>query len=145
GNCSLIVVCTFFGGIFLNPYLVIFQLSFSTEAKSSSTGVDRPKIVTETFKRLWSLSMSSTVPLKFANGPSMMRTCSLRSYTTLGLGRSCGVWTRLMMASTSASDSGEGDVAEPTNPVTRGVLRTMCQVFSSRSISTSTYPGYDIR
>src|SRR5581483_5456854 len=53
--------------------------SFSTLAKSSSTGVERPKIVTETFSRLWSVSTSSTVPLKFANGPSTMRTCSLRS------------------------------------------------------------------
>src|SRR5438034_6647898 len=53
--------------------------SFSTLAKSSSTGVERPKIVTETFNRLWSLSISSTLPLKFANGPSTMRTCSLRS------------------------------------------------------------------
>src|SRR5205807_3323307 len=44
------------------------QPSFSTLAKSSSTGVERPKIVTETFKRLWSLSISSTVPLKLANG-----------------------------------------------------------------------------
>src|SRR5258707_1408779 len=114
------------------------QLNFSTLAKSSSTGVERPKMVTETFNRLWSLSISSTVPLKFANGPSTMRTCSLRSYTTLGLGRSCGVCTRLMIASTSASESGEGEVAEPTKPVTRGVLRTMCQVFSSRSISTKT-------
>src|SRR4029077_9093954 len=60
-------------------------------------------------------------------------------------GRSVGTCTRLMIASTSASDSGEGDVAEPTNPVTRGVERTMCQVFSSKSISTSTYPGYDMR
>src|SRR5580704_2489516 len=117
------------------------QPSFSTLAKSSSTGVERPKIVTETFSRLWSLSISSTVPLKFANGPSTMRTCSLRSNTTFGFGRSVGTWTRLMMASTSVSDSGEGAVAEPTNPVTRGVERTMCQVFSSRSISTSTYPG----
>src|ERR1700743_114787 len=74
-----------------------------------------------------------------------MRTCSLRSYTTFGFGRSVGTLTRLMMASTSASDRGEGEVAEPTKPVTRGVFRTMCQVFSSRSISTSTYPGYDIR
>ena len=36
---------------------------------------------------------------------------------------------------------GGGAVAEPTKPVTRGVFRTMCQVFSSRSISTRTYPG----
>src|SRR5271157_3626571 len=112
--------------------------SFSTLAKSSSTGVERPKIVTETFRRLWSLSISSTVPLKLANGPSTMRTCSLRSKTTLGFGRSCGVCTRLMMASTSASERAGGAVAEPTKPVTRGVLRTMCQVFSSRSISTRT-------
>src|SRR5262249_15440760 len=53
------------------------QPSFSTLAKSSSTGVERPKIVTDTFKRLWSLSISSTVPLKFAKGPSTIRTCSL--------------------------------------------------------------------
>src|SRR5215472_1483047 len=114
------------------------QPSFSTLAKSSSTGVERPKIVTETFRRLWSLSISSTLPLKFANGQSTMRTCSLRSKTTFGLGRSVGTCTRLMMASTSASLNGEGDVAEPTKPVTRGVERTMCQVFSSKSISTST-------
>src|SRR6267154_681727 len=40
-----------------------------------------------------------------------------------------------------ASLNGDGDVAEPTKPVTRGVERTVCQVFSSRSISTRTYPG----
>src|SRR5580700_4844648 len=126
-------------------YCAAPQPSFSTLAKSSSTGVERPKIVTETFSRLWSLSISSTVPLKFAKGPSTMRTCSLRSNTTFGFGRSVGTCTRLMMASTSVSDSGEGAVAEPTKPVTRGVERTMCQVFSSRSISTSTYPGYVMR
>src|SRR6266481_1395034 len=105
------------------------QPSFSTLAKSSSTGVERPKIVTETFSRLWSLSISSTLPLKFANGPSTMRTCSLRSKTTFGLGRSCGVCTRLMMPSTSASVSGEGDVAEPTKPVTRGGAHGVPGVF----------------
>ena len=86
-NCSLMVVCIFFGGIFLYLYSAPAKLrralisypSFSTLAKSSSTGVERPKIVTDTFNRLWSLSISSTVPLKFANGPSTMRTCSLRS------------------------------------------------------------------
>ncbi len=50
--------------------------NFSTCANSSSTGVARPKIDTATFRRLRAASISSTVPLNDANGPSDTRTCS---------------------------------------------------------------------
>src|SRR3569623_1251850 len=42
----------------------------STCSNSSSTGVARPKIDTDTLTRLLSKSSSSTMPLKLANGPS---------------------------------------------------------------------------
>jgi two-component system osmolarity sensor histidine kinase EnvZ len=42
----------------------------STCSKSSSTGVARPKIETETLTRFFSKSSSSTAPLKLAKGPS---------------------------------------------------------------------------
>ena len=48
----------------------------STCSNSSSTGVARPKIDTETFTRLRSKSSSSTSPLKVANGPSRTLTWS---------------------------------------------------------------------
>ncbi len=45
-------------------------LTRSTCSNSSSTGVARPKIETETFTRPFSKSSSSTMPLKLAKGPS---------------------------------------------------------------------------
>src|ERR1700675_5137971 len=61
-NCNLMVVCTFFGGMFPLPQEFFaaggaeapplqndcVYPSFSTLAKSSSTGVERPKTVTDT-------------------------------------------------------------------------------------------------
>src|SRR6185437_7931357 len=52
---------------------------FSTLPNSSSTGVERPKIVTMTFRVSRSSLISSTIPLKLANGPSVMRTDSFFS------------------------------------------------------------------
>ncbi len=51
-------------------------LTRSTCSNSSSTGVARPKIDTDTFTRLRSKSSSSTTPLKLANGPSSTLTAS---------------------------------------------------------------------
>ena len=48
----------------------------STCSNSSSTGVARPKMDTETFTRPRSKSSSSTSPLKLANGPSSTLTLS---------------------------------------------------------------------
>src|SRR5690606_22699205 len=54
-----------------NPYF-----DSSTCSKSSSTGVARPKIDTDTLTRFFSKSSSSTVPLKLAKGPSSTLTLS---------------------------------------------------------------------
>jgi hypothetical protein len=56
--------------------MVWYQVVFSTCEYSRSTGVARPKIETDTFKRERSASTSSTMPLNEANGPSQTRTCS---------------------------------------------------------------------
>src|ERR1700683_3871421 len=102
--------------------------TFSTCAKSSSTGVERPKIVTETFSVLRSEFTSSTTPVKFANGPSPIRTFSPRSKDNFGFGLSAVVVARFKMFCLSSSVSGDGVCPDPTNPVTRGVERTTCQV-----------------
>ena len=52
------------------------QLALSTWLYSSSTGVARPKIETETLRRAASSSTSSTTPEKLANGPSLTFTVS---------------------------------------------------------------------
>src|SRR6476469_64655 len=51
-------------------------LTRSTCSNSSSTGVARPKIDTDTLTRPRSKSSSSTTPLKLANGPSRTFTAS---------------------------------------------------------------------
>src|SRR5690348_11637610 len=106
-----------------NPYA-----TFSTCAKSSSTGVERPKIVTVTFSVLRSVFTSSTTPVKLMNGPSLMRIFSPRSNDSFGFGFSAVVVARFKMFCTSSSVSGEGVCPDPTNPVTRGVCRTTCHV-----------------
>src|SRR5262249_20513825 len=66
---------------------------FSTCKKSNSTGVERPKIVTITFNVFFSRFTSSTTPVKLANGPSLMRTCSPLSNMYFGFGFSAAVFT----------------------------------------------------
>ena len=56
--------------------LMARHLTLSTCSNSSSTGVARPKIDTDTFTRPRSKSSSSTTPLKLANGPSRTLTLS---------------------------------------------------------------------
>ena len=82
GHCSLMSAVTFF--MTLEP-ADRGAYAFSTWAKSSSTGVARPKIDTRTLTFCLSGFTSSTVAEKFANGPSMTRTVSPASNTTLGL------------------------------------------------------------
>src|SRR5262252_8098063 len=82
--------------------------TFSTWLNSSSTGVDRPKIVTITFSVSRSSLTSSTTPVKLANGPSVMRTLSFLSNLTLSLGLSLDSPTRYTMFCTSSSESGVG-------------------------------------
>ncbi len=48
------------------------MLTFSTCPNSSSTGVERPKMVTITFSVSRSSFTSSTMPVKVANGPSVI-------------------------------------------------------------------------
>src|SRR4029079_7166112 len=116
--------------------------TFSTCAKSSSTGVARRKSATA--RRTWACSYltSSTEPLKSVNGPSLMRTISPTSHCTLGRGFSTPSCICETIFITSASEIGDGRVlAPPTNPVTLLVCLTRCQVSSPISISTRTYPG----
>ena len=82
--------------------------------------------------------MSSIIPLKLTNGPSITRTLSPFWKTDLGFGFSApsSIWCRI--ASTSSRGSGDGRVPEPTKPVTFGVDFTRCQESSVISISTST-------
>src|SRR6478609_9162897 len=73
---------------------IAYAATFSTCPNYSYTGVARPKIVTITFNVSRSSFTSSTVPLKFANGPSVMRTVSFFSNFTRILGLSLPTFTR---------------------------------------------------
>ena len=75
---------------------------FSTCKKSSSTGVERPKIVTMTFSVFLSRLTSSTTPLKLVNGPSLIRTCSPFSNMYFGFGFSAAVFTWVRICSTTS-------------------------------------------
>src|SRR5207244_12416596 len=81
---------------------------FSTCRKSSSTGVDLPKIVTITFSVFLSRFTSSTTPLKLVNGPSLIRTCSPFSNMYFGFGFSAAVRTCCTICSTSSLLRGVG-------------------------------------
>jgi len=60
----------------LNSLAAAGYFDSSTCSKSSSTGVARPKIDTDTLTRFFSKSSSSTTPLKLAKGPSSTLTLS---------------------------------------------------------------------
>ena len=90
-------------------------------AKSNSTGVERPKIVTETFKR-------AVIAVDFFHRAIEVRERSVDDANLLvALENNFRLrpFRRRRDAIddvlTSASDSGDGEVAEPTKPVTRGV------------------------
>jgi hypothetical protein len=80
--------------------------------------------------------ISSTTPMKSANGPSMMRT--LWPFVKAIFTRGASAFICFRIARTSLSSSGIGLVPEPTNPVTPGVLRTTYHDWSSSFMSTST-------
>src|SRR6195256_4039996 len=113
--------------------------------KSSSTGVARPKIETSTRTRPLSGFTSSTVPLKFENGPSTTRTLSPSSTSTLGFGFRAPSLSWVVRRAISCSLTAGGLVALPTNPVIFGVFFTRCQVRSLSSICTRMYPGKNLR
>src|SRR5687767_2312511 len=110
--------------------------NFSTCKKSSSTGVERPKIVTMTFSVLRSRLTSSTMPLKLVNGPSLIRTWSPFSKEYFGFGFSAATVTWWRIWSTSSRVSGVGLAPAPTKPVTLGVFLTTCHALSDMCIST---------
>src|SRR5437899_1867113 len=118
---------------------------FSTCMKSSSTGVARPKIETSTRTRPLSGFTSSTVPLKFENGPSTTRTLSPSSNSTFAFGFSAPSESCVVSRAISCSLTAGGLVALPTNPVIFGVFFTRCQVRSFSSICTRMYPGKNLR
>src|SRR5947208_8377792 len=113
--------------------------------KSSSTGVARPKIETSTRTRPLSGFTSSTVPLKFENGPSTTRTLSPSSNSTFGFGFRAPSLSWVVSRAISCSLTAGGLVALPTNPVIFGVFFTRCQVRSLSSICTRMYPGKNLR
>src|SRR5438132_5066700 len=122
-----------------------FDYVFSTCMKSSSTGVARPKIETSTRTRPLSGFTSSTVPLKFENGPSTTRTLSPSSNSTFGLGFSAPSESCVVSRAISCSLTAGGLVALPTKPVILGVFFTRCQVRSFSSICNRMYPGKNFR
>src|SRR5262249_17408096 len=75
GNLQLHIRCYFFR-----------HYAFSTCENSRSIGVERPKMLTKTLSRPFSGFTSSTVPAKFANGPSFTRTLSPFSNSMFTLG-----------------------------------------------------------
>src|SRR5262245_31007578 len=131
-------MCSFTYPVIFFAMAALLSYSFSTFRKSSSTGVDRPKMVTITFTVARSLLTSSTLPWKFENGPSMMRTASPRWNWNFGFGFSADTETWLMIRPPSSWASGTGKVAAPSNPVTFGVFFTTCHVASFISMLIST-------
>src|SRR6202789_3225594 len=118
--------------------LPFYSSDFSTFANETSVGVGRPKIDTITFSVCLSSFTSSTAPLKLANGPSVIRTCSPLANLSLSFGFSLVTSLRLSIAFTSASLSAFGWSPVCRKPVTRGVFFTTCQRSVSSAISTKT-------
>src|SRR5215208_1253834 len=119
------------------------NVTFSTSRKLSSTGVERPKMVTTTLSVDLSELTSSTLPVNEAKGPDLMRTVSPEAYVNFGFGFSAASVTLWTIWFTSSGVKGVG-VCPPTKPVTFGVdlirwktLSGMCPR-SSHSIWTST-------
>src|SRR5690606_12401954 len=98
------------------------QTVFSTCSYSSSTGVARPKMETDTRRRARSSSTLSTTPSKLANGPSVTLTFSPMSKRMVGLGRSTPSSMAPTMRWISRSLTGIGLAPEPRKPVTLGVF-----------------------
>ena len=77
-------------------------------------------------------------PVKLANGPSLMRTCSFFSNLTFMVGLLVAESERKRMELTSCSERATGLSPVPRKPVTRGVFLMTCQRSLSSSISTRT-------
>ncbi len=101
---------------------------------------------TETFNLPFASSISSTLPWKFANGPSSTSTISPIVYNASSLRSVIPICFKMKV--TSSSNNGVGFAPppdEPINPVTPGVLRTTYQESSVIISSTKTYPGNVLR
>src|ERR1700730_3700316 len=142
-SCDLLRHCGLRGSS--GPQASHLDYVFSTCMKSSSTGVARPKIETSTRTRPLSGFTSSTVPLKFENGPATTRTLSPSSNSTLGFGFRAPSLSWVVSRAISCSLTAGGLVALPTNPGIFGVFFTRCQVRSFSSICTRMYPGKNLR
>jgi hypothetical protein len=112
------------------------RYAFSTCAKSSSTGVARPKIETSTRTFCFSAFTSSTMPAKFENGPSMTRTFSPSSNEMRGLGALAPSVICALICAMSFSGTGVG-LVPPRKPVIFGVFLTRWKVSSPISICTN--------
>src|SRR5262249_9775635 len=117
----------------------------STCKNSNSTGVERPKILTITFNLPRSGLTSLITPVKLVNGPSITRTFSPSSKSTLGLGSAASPRMCLWICITSSSDRGVGSFAPPRSPVTLGVSLMTYQMSSLISASMRRYPGKNLR
>src|SRR5215213_11273905 len=72
------------------------NVTFSTSRKLSSTGVERPKMVTTTLSVDLSELTSSTLPVNEAKGPDLILTVSPDAYVNFGFGFSAAsvtLWT----------------------------------------------------
>src|SRR5919106_1294649 len=96
------------------------NVTFSTSRKLSSTGVERPNIVTTTLSVALSELTSSTLPVNDANGPDLILTVSPGAYVNFGFGFSAASVTLWTIWLTSSGVSGVG-FWPPTKPVTFGV------------------------
>src|SRR5690606_10574998 len=93
--------------------------ALATCANSSSTGVARPKIDTDTLRRLDPCTPYTTMPEKPSNGPSVTLTGSPVWKVMIERGRSCPSTTWLRIRATSSSRIGSGRPLGPRKPVTR--------------------------
>src|SRR5690606_9114107 len=83
-DVTFYLLCHFFrltipqkpAGMSSSIYSSSAKVTFSTSRKLNSYGVERPKIVIDTLSTALSSLTSSTLPVKLANGPDLMRTTS---------------------------------------------------------------------
>ena len=128
-----------------------YERTFSTWLKSTSTGVERPKICTDNLNLPFWRSISSMVPLNEANGPDVMRTSSPTEKSCLGLkvfsSGSSPIRTRIFLCSSCESGFGGflpvgSAVKKPETPLMPTILdSTEFQPISGNWSSTKIYPG----
>ena len=128
--------------------------SLATWAKSSSTGVSRPKMLTRTFSLSWSSLISEIVPLKSANGtfldPHGLALFVLQAGTCLG-GRLARLALRLdlqdafhFFARQWCGSGAQADEAGHTRRVAHHVPRVVIELHAGHQIAREDLLGHDL-